>query len=162
MPLNINLQQIALHALNFVLLFGALYFLLYKPVKDYMDARRAEYEKLDGETRARLASAEETKAEYESQLKSADETIAARRRAAEEKLRRELDERRALAQQEADDVLRRAQQSAAAEYEKTMTRAQEEIAGLVTGATEKLVLQASAAEAFDQFLDAVERGGDDA
>ena len=29
MPLNINLQQILLHALNFVILFGAMYFLLY-------------------------------------------------------------------------------------------------------------------------------------
>ena len=42
MPLNINIQQIVLHALNFVILFGALYFLLYKPVKSYMDGRRAQ------------------------------------------------------------------------------------------------------------------------
>ena len=44
MPLNINLQQILLHALNFVILFGALYFLLYKPVRDFMDSRKAHYE----------------------------------------------------------------------------------------------------------------------
>ena len=41
MPLNINLQQILLHALNFVILFGAMYFLLYKPVKSFMDSRKA-------------------------------------------------------------------------------------------------------------------------
>jgi len=35
MPLNINLQQILLFALNFVILFGAMYFLLYKPVKSF-------------------------------------------------------------------------------------------------------------------------------
>ena len=35
MPLNINLQQILLHALNFVILFGAMYFLLYKPEELY-------------------------------------------------------------------------------------------------------------------------------
>ena len=44
MPLNINLQQILLHALNFVILFGAMYFLLYKPVKSFMDSRKAHYE----------------------------------------------------------------------------------------------------------------------
>ena len=47
MPLNINLQQILLHALNFVILFGAMYFLLYKPVKSFMDSRKAHYEKMD-------------------------------------------------------------------------------------------------------------------
>ena len=46
MTLNINLQQILLHALNFVILFGALYFLLYKPVRDFMDSRKAHYEKM--------------------------------------------------------------------------------------------------------------------
>ena len=46
MPLNINLQQILLHALNFVILFGAMYFLLYKPVKSFMDSRKAHYEKM--------------------------------------------------------------------------------------------------------------------
>ena len=47
MPLNINLQQILLHALNFVILFGVMYFLLYKPVKSFMDSRKAHYEKMD-------------------------------------------------------------------------------------------------------------------
>ena len=39
MPLNINFQQVFLHMLNFALLFGAMYFLLYKPVKKFMDSR---------------------------------------------------------------------------------------------------------------------------
>ena len=57
MPLNINLQQILLHALNFVILFGALYFLLYRPVKTYMDGRRAHYAKLDEDAKSALAAA---------------------------------------------------------------------------------------------------------
>ena len=73
MPLNINLQQILLHALNFVILFGAMYFLLYKPVKSFMDSRKAHYEKMDEDAKAVLAEAEKTKAGYEAQLKSADE-----------------------------------------------------------------------------------------
>lgn len=39
LPLNIDWQQILLHAFNFVLLFAILYFLLYKPVKDFMEKR---------------------------------------------------------------------------------------------------------------------------
>ena len=80
MPLNINLQQILLHALNFVILFGAMYFLLYKPVKSFMDSRKAHYEKMDEDAKAVLAEAEKTKAGYEAQLKSADEEIARRQR----------------------------------------------------------------------------------
>ena len=39
-PLNINFQQILLHLLNFVILAGGLYFLLYGPVKKFMDGRQ--------------------------------------------------------------------------------------------------------------------------
>ena len=76
MPLNINLQQILLHALNFVILFGAMYFLLYKPVKSFMDSRKAHYEKMDEDAKAVLAEAEKTKAANEPQHKNADDDIA--------------------------------------------------------------------------------------
>ena len=33
LPLNIDIQQILLHMLNFVILAGGLYFILYAPVK---------------------------------------------------------------------------------------------------------------------------------
>ena len=39
---DIDWQQILLHLFNFTILFGALYILLYKPVKDFM-AKREEY-----------------------------------------------------------------------------------------------------------------------
>ena len=95
MPLNINLQQILLHALNFVILFGALYFLLYRPVKTYMDGRRAHYAKLDEDAKSALAAAEQTKETYAAQLKAADEEIARVRAQADEELHKEADERRA-------------------------------------------------------------------
>ena len=44
-PLNIDWQQILLHVLNFVILFGGLYFLLYKPVKNFMAKREAHMPK---------------------------------------------------------------------------------------------------------------------
>ena len=46
MPLNINLQQILLHWMNLSILTGGLYFLLFKPVKQFMD--NVKYERLDG------------------------------------------------------------------------------------------------------------------
>ena len=53
-PLNIDWQQILLHLLNFAILAGGLYFLLYKPVKDFMDKRTAYYKEMDDQANARI------------------------------------------------------------------------------------------------------------
>ena len=47
-PLNINWQQILLHLFNFAILFAGLYFLLYKPVKKFMEKREKYYKGIDG------------------------------------------------------------------------------------------------------------------
>lgn len=48
-PLNIDWQQILLHLLNFVILAGGLYFLLYKPVKQFMAKREEHYRSVDAQ-----------------------------------------------------------------------------------------------------------------
>ena len=48
-PLNIDWQQILLHLFNFAILFAILYFLLYKPVKDFMAKREEYYKNMDAE-----------------------------------------------------------------------------------------------------------------
>ncbi len=159
MPLNINIQQILLHAVNFVILFGALYFLLYKPVKDYMNARRAQYEKMDEDAKAALKQAEQTKADYEAQLKNAGEEIAARRRAADEAMQREADEHRAQAQAQADEIVAKARAAAASERERVLAQAKGEVSELVSAAAGKLVLS-STSDAYEQFLDTAEERGD--
>ena len=159
MPLNINVQQILLHALNFVILFGALYFLLYKPVKDFMNARKAQYEKMDEEAKAALAQAEQTKADYEAQLNAADEEIAARRKAVGEDMQREADEHRAQAQAQADEIVKKARAAAAGERERILAQARNEVSELMSAAAEKLVL-GSESDAYEQFLDTAEERGD--
>ena len=153
MPLNINLQQILLHALNFVILFGAMYFLLYKPVKSFMDSRKAHYEKMDEDAKAVLAEAEKTKAGYEAQLKSADEEIARRQREANEALQHAVDE------QQAGEIVRKAREDAAREHERVMEQAKGEISELMSAAVEKLVLS-STSDAYDKFLDTAEERKD--
>ena len=61
-PLNIDWQQILLHLLNFVILAGGLYLLLYKPVKAFMDKRTAYYRDQDAQAAKALADAEQTAA----------------------------------------------------------------------------------------------------
>ena len=155
MPLNINLQQILLHALNFVILFGALYFLLYKPVRDFMDSRKAHYEKMDADAKAALAQAEKTKEDFAAQLKGADEEIARRQREANNALQHAVDERRAQAEQQAEEIIKKVHDAAASEHERVMERARGEIAELMSAAAEKLVLS-STSDAYDKFLDTAE------
>ena len=158
MPLNIDWQQILLHLLNFVILFAGLWLLLYKPVKKFMRERQAKYEKMDADAQKKSAEAEEKRAEYEKKLAAADAEIEEKRAAA----RKEMDAyeamRKRASEEEAASVLASARESAAREKERAVADARSEIAGLVTSATEKLVLHESASEADDEFLDAAERG----
>ena len=62
-PLNIDWQQILLHLLNFVILAGGLYLLLYKPVKTFMEKRQQYYQEQDAKAAKTLADAEKTATE---------------------------------------------------------------------------------------------------
>ena len=81
-PLNLDWQQILLHLMNFVILFAILYFLLYKPVRNFMDKRKAAYQEMDDQANQNKQEAEELKAQYEQQLASADAEIAEKKQAA--------------------------------------------------------------------------------
>ena len=102
-PLNIDWQQILLHLLNFVILAGGLYLLLYKPVKTFMEKRQQYYQEQDAKAAKTLADAEKTMAEVRQQLKNADADAAAKLAAAQKSadaaMQRQLSDARAQAEQ---------------------------------------------------------------
>ena len=136
-PLNIDWQQILLHLLNFVILAGGLYLLLYKPVKTFVEKRQLYYQEQDAKAAKTLAAP------------SARRTAACHAPAGQ----RQLSDARAQAEQ----ILADAHAAAQREHDKLLSDAQKELKDLAVTATEKLVLQ-SDGDAFDQFLDAAERG----
>ena len=71
-PLNIDWQQILLHLLNFVILAGGLYLLLYKPVLAFMEKRQSYYREQDRRAAETLADAEKKAAEVRRQMQDAD------------------------------------------------------------------------------------------
>ena len=157
LPLNINWQQILLHLFNFVILGGGLYFLLYQPVKKFMDQRQEHYSALDQQATEKLAQAEQLKQTYESQLNAAQQQIDAER--AELFAQTQADSHRLLeqAQQQAQQIVSDARDKACKEKQKILDDAQTEIANLAATATQKLLLD-SEKTAFDQFLQAAEAG----
>lgn len=158
MPLNINFQQVFLHMFNFVLLFGAMYFLLYKPVKDFMEAREERYRERDRLSDKMLEKAEASKVQYEQKLAGADAEIEAKRAEAHAALDAELSAARAQAQKSADELMEKSRKAAQSERDKMLREAEGEISALVASAAEKLVLQ-STSEAYDQFLATAEERG---
>ena len=154
MPLNIDWQQILLHLLNFVILFAVLYFLLYKPVKNFMDKRVEYYKNLDDETKKKLAEAETARKDYTEKLSAADDEIKKKK----ELSRKKLDEMSSLkleeARAESAKIVAEAQERAKKEYDRIINDAQTEISDMIVNATEKLVLGESTSEAYDQFLNA--------
>ena len=158
MPLNINFQQVFLHMFNFALLFGAMYFLLYQPVKKFMDGRAARYAKMDEEAKAKLAEAEQSRADYEKKLADVNAEIEAKKAEAHAALDAELAEARASAQKSADELVEKSRKTAQSERDKILREAEGEISALVAAAAEKLVLQ-STGEAYEQFLATAEERG---
>lgn len=159
LPLNIDWQQILLHLFNFVILFAVLYYLLYKPVKEFMEKRTEYYQKLNDEAQSNLEASEKTKEEYMKKLSAVEEEISEKKKNA----RKELEESTAIkikqAEKEAEKIIKDAQKTLKAEHEKMLKDAQVEISDMVVSATEKIISQ-STSESFNQFLNTVEGSGE--
>ncbi len=157
MPLNIDWQQILLHLFNFVVLFAILYFLLYEPVKKFMDQRCEYYKKMDDEAKKNLQDAENVKNEYTEKLACVDSEIEEKRVNANKSLNEKTQKAVEQAKDEAEKIVAEAKKKALLERNKMVESAQNEIADMVSAATEKIVVNATTHDAYDNFLSAVKR-----
>ena len=150
-PLNIDWQQILLHLFNFTILFGCLYILLYKPVKNFMQQRVDHYSEMDQKAEQTLAEAQSEKASYEEKQKEfADEMKAVKSKMGQE-VEAERERRVTAAKTEAEKIVADARTEAEREKGEIIASAQKEITDMVTEAMEKLTLEQTASDAFDQL-----------
>ncbi|MBR4723539.1 MAG: ATP synthase F0 subunit B [Clostridia bacterium] len=152
LPLNIDIRQILLHMLNFVILFGGLYFILYKPVKDFILKREKMYEDIDLKTKNALKSAEDTKKDYEEKLKNADGEIQQMEDKAKENAELLANDIIKKAKAEADEILNKARTQAEYEAKESLHHANSEISKIAQAAAKKIVFK-STSESYDAFLD---------
>ena len=139
MPLNIDIQQILLHMFNFVLLFGISYFLLYNPVKKFMDDRKKYYEDMDAEAKDNLKKAEELKASYEEKISGSDAEIEKRHDEIISEAYKRRDAMLEHAHKEADEIVDKAKKEGDYARKKSVENAKAEIEAYVTRAAEKIV-----------------------
>ncbi|MBD5099647.1 MAG: ATP synthase F0 subunit B [Clostridiales bacterium] len=158
MPLNINLQQILLHWMNLAILTGGLYFLLFKPVKEFMDKRAAHYQELDRQAADKLAQAEQLRADCQAKLDQADEVIRQERLQAQQAAAQAAQEQVEQAQAQARHIITKAHAEAEQSRERALRESQKEMRELAAQAAKKLATQPGA-DAFDQFLELTEGGG---
>ena len=158
-PLNIDWQQILLHLFNFIILGGGLYFLLFKPVKKFMDKRVKYYEDMDKAAKDKIAEAESTKAEFTRRLADAEGEIEAKRVAASKEIAEQNMREIAHATAEAEKIISDAKHGAEREYEKAIANAKKDIADMAMTAAEKIVYS-SVSDSFDAFLNVAEENGE--
>lgn len=156
-PLNIDWQQILLHLFNFGILAAGLNWLLYKPVKTFMEKRKTHYSTLEEQTKENLAQAQALETEYSERLRTVEVELAEKRTEAQKEAEKIVKVQLNEAQIQAKEILTSAQVDAQIEHQKIVDSAQEEIARLAVEATEKLMKQREV-NAYDQFLSAVEGG----
>ncbi len=152
-PLNVDWQQILLHWMNLAILTGGLYFLLYKPVKGFMEKREAHYRELDEQAARKLEEAEALKAACQAKLDGAEEEIRQARVKAQAAIQQSMEEQRAQAEQ----IIAKAQAEAASSRDRIMKESQRELRELTVKAVKKLTVKADM-DLFDQFLDLAEGG----
>jgi F-type H+-transporting ATPase subunit b len=138
-PLNIDWQQILLHLFNFAILFGGLYLLLYKPIKEFMEKRIAYYEKMEADTKQNLANAKLLHTEYENQLANTETEIDRMRESAKEELAAWQEEELLKAKKEAETILANARKEAEKDCAKMQGEAQQAIADTAVSLAKKMV-----------------------
>ncbi len=155
MPLNIDLQQILLHLLNFVILGGGLYFLLYKPIRNFMEQREKHYASMEDQAKLTMAEADQLRDTYARKLSEADEELGQMRKEAEEELAKERIHMEEENKKNAEALKEKAIQEAEMERDKMLYQARKEIRGLAEDAAERLARQ-QLNELYDEFLDTAE------
>ena len=166
MPLNIDWQQILLHLLNFFILGVGLTFLLYNPVRKFLEKRRKHFEEREESTLKKEAKAKEKEAEYTEKLENAKGEIQAMQEEAkaisEENARLTVQS----ANKEAENILKHAKASATAEREKLINSVGDELTEMVITATEKLLSvnqnEQTDALLYDRFINGESSDGENA
>ena len=155
-PLNIDWHQILLHLFNFIILTGGLYFLLYSPIKKFIEKRDAHYRGMDSEANEKLDSARELAEQARERLEKIDQEIQEKRVKAEAELSEYTVKRMKEAQDKADKLISDAKASANEEKRAILDSVDKDIISITKEAAAK-ILHVSTDEAYSQFLDTAER-----
>ncbi len=154
MPLNINVVQILLHMLNFVILAGALGLLVYKPVAKFLAERRTKIAESLEKNEKMAAENEQLRAEYEQKIKDIEKQAAEIQVNSEREAARIAAATISAAKEEAARIISAAEREAEERKKHILDSAQTEIGELVIEATQKLLCETASEERAKDLYDA--------
>ena len=150
--LGIDFTQILLHLFNTVLLFAGLYFLLYKPVLNFMKKREDTYAAMDREAKEKLSAAESAQKEHEEKLSAVQKEIETLRAEASAEIARMKEESTEEAKAKADQILGKAREDAKRERTDILSSLKKDVTELVELTAQKVADGENPGDAFDRFL----------
>ena len=146
MPLNINIVQILLHMLNFIILAGALVLLVYKPVAKFLAARREKIAETVSENEKNASDNEQRRIDYERKLSDLEKQAIEIRVNAEKEAAEIAASAINAANEEAKRIIAAAEKEAEDRKKHILDSAQTEIGELVIEATQKLLCETASEE----------------
>lgn len=157
MILGIDFMQIFLHLFNIIILFGGLYYLVYKPVTAFMDKRDAKYKDMNDKWEQNLRDAEDLRDKYEKALKGADDEIAAKKAEAEAEIAELKKSETEAARAEAAKIIQDAKAEGERRKAGIVDSAKGDITRMIEDAARKIMDADDNASAFDSFLNETEK-----
>lgn len=140
--LGLNVTGFIVHSINFLVLLGLLYLILFKPVTRLLDERteriRSSLERAE-EVKAQTEQAEVERQALLAEIRRESETM---RQRADEQAKRIMADAEAAAQERASQILARAQAEIESSRLQMMAEVRSHVADLVVSATERVTKQA--------------------
>lgn len=156
LPLNIDWQQILLHMFNFIILAFGLYFILYKPIKSFMDKREEYYKQMDLAANNKKEEADKLLSQYQEKLANADKEIEDKKAIALKEIDAKRDEELSIAKQKASQIIDDAKLQGQKKHDEIVEAANKDICDLAMKACDKLVSK-SLDDSYNDFLSAVSK-----
>lgn len=146
MPLGLNVIEILLHIFNFIILIVAVRFLLYKPIKKFMDKRAQGYADEEADYARKKEEAEKMKAEAEDKIREAEVKAARIEDDANANAVKEADAILENARKDAKDIVARAEADMAAKEVRERAALSREVTSLALTMSSKILEREVSAE----------------
>lgn len=141
---------------NLIILGFGLYYILYKPVKAFMDKREAYYKELDDSANKKNEDADKLLKEYQDKLAKADEEIKDKKNIAMKELDDKVNSELNKAKEDAKRIVEDAKAQGQKKHDELVESANKDICDLAIKATSKLV-DKTLDDSYDEFLLAVKK-----
>lgn len=150
LPLGIDFQQIFLHLFNFFILALGLYILLYKPINNFIEKRKAYYDDLDRKIADKDKQSSKILEQNRTELENAGAKIDDMRSKAEKDMEKQAKEIIDQANLKAEEIVKNAKSQALYEKNKMIKEANSEIKEMAINAVKSLL--DSKEDVYDEFI----------